>query len=105
MNHEFKDKVALVTGGLRGLGKAIVLSLAKRGATVTINDIKADNTEKQELLDQVKDLGGDGIFYQADVSNSKEVEEMFGIIKDKYSKLDFLINNAGTSKSQDIFQA
>lgn len=89
---EFQDKVAVVTGAYRGIGKAICLALARRGARVIGNDI----------IDYVGEKGkikiGEEDFYRFDVSRTQETEEAFGRILKKYGRVDFLINNAGITK-------
>ncbi|MCX7721211.1 MAG: 3-oxoacyl-[acyl-carrier-protein] reductase [Dictyoglomus thermophilum] len=93
----FRDKVALVTGGSRGIGKAIVLSLAKEGAKVLIN-YKGNEKAAMETLEEVKKIGAEGEIFRADVSVEEEVEKMFNFILEKWGRLDILVNNAGITK-------
>src|SRR3989344_1882645 len=86
-----KDKVALVTGSSRGIGKSIALELAKEDCKVIIN-----YSEDRENAEQVAKLVN-GIAIKADVSNFDECQEMVNKIISKYNKIDFLINNAGIS--------
>jgi len=88
---EFKDKVAVVTGASRGIGRAICLALTQRGSRVISNDI-IDYIGKKGEISEKED------FYRFDVSRTKETEEAFGKILEKYGKVDFLINNAGITK-------
>ncbi len=88
---EFKDKVAVVTGASRGIGRAICLALTQRGSRVIGNDI-IDYIGKKGEISEKED------FYRFDVSRTQETEEAFGKILEKYGKVDFLINNAGITK-------
>jgi len=91
---DLSGKNALVTGGSRGIGSGISIVLAKQGANVAVNCI-----EKMDKCDyisgEVMKAGRDSISLKADVSKKEEVENMFKQIKDRWGKLDILINNAG----------
>lgn len=94
---EFKDKIVLVTGASRGIGKAIAAAYSKRGAKVIVNY----NKSKEEALELVKCLGGEGCIIeaiQADVSKSKEAEMLVDKVVEKYGRIDILVNNAGIRK-------
>ena len=85
-------KVALVTGGASGIGRAICLSFAKEGATIICNDIATEAAQKVlEECGQQKQ----GLAVKADVSKSRQVVTMFDRIHRKFSRLDILVNNAG----------
>jgi 3-oxoacyl-[acyl-carrier protein] reductase len=90
-------KVAVVTGGGRGIGRAIVLALGKEGVKVLIN-YRGKKESALETLEELKKLGGEGEIYQADVSVEEEVEKMFSFVLEKWGKLDILVNNAGITK-------
>lgn len=92
-----KDKVAVVTGGGRGIGRAIVLALGREGVKVLIN-YRGKKESALETLEELKKLGGEGEIYQADVSVEEEVEKMFNFVIEKWGKLDILVNNAGITK-------
>jgi 3-oxoacyl-[acyl-carrier protein] reductase len=89
-----KDKVILVTGAGRGIGKAIALLAAENHAHVIINYNKSED-EASELADTITGKGLHAIMIKADVSAENEVKEMFDLIKERYSRLDILVNNAG----------
>ncbi len=89
----FEGKVALVTGGGSGIGRAACLAFAREGARVVINDIRAEGGE--ETLRLVREAGGEGIFVQADVSKAAEVEAMVQKAMDTCGRLDCACNNAG----------
>jgi 3-oxoacyl-[acyl-carrier protein] reductase len=87
-----EGKVALVTGGASGIGRAICLSFAKEGATIICNDLTTEMAQKVlEECGQQKQ----GLAVKADVSRSRQVVAMFDRIHKKFSKLDILVNNAG----------
>lgn len=91
---KLKGKVALVTGSSTGIGKAVAMLFAKEGATVII----CSNTSSEEgnkVLKQIKETGSDAIYIQADLTKEIDIKNMFNKIKEKYGKLDILINNAG----------
>ncbi len=87
-------KVALITGGSRGIGRAIVLALAKQGAKVAIN-YKANDEAARWVVDAVAEMGGEAMAVGADVSRSGEVEDMVKRIVDSWGSVDILVNNAG----------
>ncbi len=96
-----KEKVALVTGASRGLGKAIALHLAEEGAQTIVN--YANNSEKaKEVVAAVESSGGKALAMQADVSCWQEVEKMVDIIYEKFGRIDILVNNAGVNRDELI---
>jgi 3-oxoacyl-[acyl-carrier protein] reductase len=91
-----ENKVALVTGGGRGIGKQIALTLAQEGADIVIWDVNLQEAEKACLEIQV--LGRKTLCAQVDVTDYKQVEDAINKILDKFTKVDILINNAGITK-------
>lgn len=91
-------KKALVTGGSRGIGRGIVLALAKQGADIAVN-YHSRPEEAQQVIEEVKALGREAFAIQADVSQASQVQAMFEQVKTKWGKLDILVNNAGILKS------
>jgi len=91
--------IALVTGGSRGIGKAVSLDLAKKGNYVIIN-YRSNKTEAEKTLNEIKQNGGNGELLKFDVANQQETEKTLENWKennkDKY--IDILVNNAGTNK-------
>ena len=85
-------KVALVTGGASGIGRAICLSFAREGATVVCNDLRVENARQV-----VEECGqqASGLAVRADVSKSRQVTQMFARLAKRFSQLDILVNNAG----------
>lgn len=92
-----KEKVAIVTGGSRGIGKEIVLTLSRAGAGVVIN-YQENIDAARETLRIVEESGGKGMIYQADVRNLPECEKMVKATLDHFGGIDILINNAGIRK-------
>lgn len=94
MDLNLKDKVALVTGGSRGIGRAICLSLAAEGAKVVVN-YNSSESKAGEVVKQIKsEFGTDAIAVGANVASEEAVTGMFEDIKGKFSKIDILVNNA-----------
>lgn len=89
-----KNKVALVTGGGSGIGKAISLRLAREGAKVVVNGRNAQSG--MATVNEIKNAGGTGAFIEGDVSRGADAEKMVKFTVDTYGSLQVLINNAGT---------
>ena len=97
MNIDLSGKVALVTGGGRGIGRACALALAASGAQVAIN-YSASQEASEEVKAEIEKAGGRAECYQADVSSFEQVEAMFEKEKEDFGTLDILVNNAGVIK-------
>ncbi|HYA12437.1 MAG TPA: 3-oxoacyl-[acyl-carrier-protein] reductase [Thermodesulfovibrionales bacterium] len=93
---DFKGQVAIVTGGARGIGRAIADRLAQRGVGVAIADINSD--EANEAAAALTAAGVKAIGIKLDVSKSEEVKKVFEDIRKEFSRIDILINNAGITK-------
>lgn len=90
---DLKNKIALVTGARRGMGKAHALVLAAQGAKVVVTDI--DLAECQKVVEEIKNNGGEAIALKMDVSNKAEVDQAFDEAVKQFGRLDVLVNNAG----------
>jgi len=90
---DLKDKVAIITGARRGMGKSHALKLAEAGAKVVVSDITEDDCQK--VVEEIKGKGGEAIAVKCDVTKKEEVEEMVKQAVEKWGKVDILINNAG----------
>lgn len=97
---EFGGRVALVTGGSRGIGRAVCLRLAKAGAWVAINHSNSADAA-EETLEKIRAEGGDGGIYQADVSSSDVISTMFDAIEADRGPVDLLVTNAGIASFKD----
>jgi NAD(P)-dependent dehydrogenase (short-subunit alcohol dehydrogenase family) len=94
----FKEKVALVTGGSSGIGKACVLSYGQKGAKVAVVDIDEENG--RVVVDQIQKEGGEAIFLKVDVSDHEAVEKMVADTVAAFGRLDYAVNNAGIGGAQ-----
>jgi len=91
---KLKDRVAIVTGGGSGIGRAICVHIAREGGHVVIPDINLDSA--QATADIIKQEGGQSIAIRVDVTQKKEVQEMVETTLKGFGKIDILLNNAGT---------
>jgi len=89
-----KDKIAIVTGGSRGIGRAIALKLASLGAKVVVN-YRVNAEAAQEVVEAIKAQGGEAIAVQADVRNADDAKRLVQTAQSTYGRLDILVNNAG----------
>jgi len=92
-----KGKVALVTGGSRGIGKAIAVSLAKNGANVVVN-YSGNEAAANQVVEEITALGVKAIAYKANVANSEEVATLIKNTVDEFGSIDILVNNAGITR-------
>jgi len=93
---DIKGKVAIVTGGGTGIGRATTLMLAERGANVVINYSRSESDAEATLAD-VKQRGADGMIFKADVSKDAQVREMVKKTLERFGRVDIVVNNAGTT--------
>ncbi|MDP3741704.1 MAG: 3-oxoacyl-ACP reductase family protein [Candidatus Micrarchaeota archaeon] len=100
---KFQDKVALVTGSSRGIGKATALAFAHEGAKVVIN-YATNKKEAEKTLAEVKAFGVEAISIQCDVSNPTDVNRMFEETVKKFGRVDVLVNNAGIFHAADSLE-
>jgi len=90
-------KVALVTGGSRGIGRAVAKALAGAGAKVAIN-FQGNKEAAEKVLEEINALGAEGLVIQADVSDYQACEDMIKRAIEEYGKIDILVNNAGITR-------
>lgn len=97
------DRVALVTGSSRGIGKAIALKLAEEGCSLVINYL-SNSWAAEQVVGQIKEKGRRVIAIQCDVSNFADTEEMIRKIRSEFGRLDVLVNNVGPFLYKPIFE-
>ncbi|MBB5495932.1 SDR family NAD(P)-dependent oxidoreductase [Paraburkholderia sp. MM5384-R2] len=95
------DRVALVTGGSRGIGRAISIALASAGAAVAVNYRQREN-DAADVVAEIERAGGRAIAVCADVSVADDVEAMIAEVENRLGLIDVLVNNAGTATIVDI---
>jgi len=98
-----REKVALVTGGDTGIGRAIALAFAREGASVVV-DYHGASPPAQELVEQIESLGARAVAVAADISKPDEVERLVGTAVEAYGGLDILVNNAGIEEQRPFLE-
>lgn len=98
-----ENKVALVTGAGRGIGRAIALRLAAEGAFVIVN-YNGSRQKAQEAVEEIEKLGGKGTAYQCDISDNAACEAMIKDVIREYGHLDILVNNAGITRDNLVMK-
>jgi acetoacetyl-CoA reductase len=96
-----QGKVALVTGGSRGIGRAIAVELARRGANIAIN-FRSSTTHAEATANQIRELGADFLLVQGDVSSKEDAQHIVQAVLDKWHRLDILVNNAGITRDRSL---
>ncbi|EOD00561.1 3-oxoacyl-[acyl-carrier-protein] reductase [Caldisalinibacter kiritimatiensis] len=94
---DLKGKVALITGGSRGIGKAIAIKLASLGADIIINYVSSEQRAK-DVVKEIESVGRKGLAVKADVSKMEEAKNLIDAAIKEFGKIDILVNNAGITK-------
>jgi 3-oxoacyl-[acyl-carrier protein] reductase len=94
---KLRDRVAIVTGGSRGIGRAIAIALATEGATVVVNYARSSSAA-DAVVSEITAAGGQAIAVQADMSKSDEVDALIKTTIEQCSRVDILVNNAGITR-------
>ncbi|MGQ9628054.1 MAG: 3-oxoacyl-[acyl-carrier-protein] reductase [Anaerolineae bacterium] len=94
---DLRDKVAIVTGSSRGIGRAIAFKLASLGAKVVVNYNRSSEAA-QEVVEKIKAEGGEAFAFQADVSQPEQAQALIEVALETYGRLDILVNNAGVTR-------
>jgi len=101
-----KDKVALVTGGSRGMGRAISLQLAEEGAAIAVNYVEdgkgINRNDAEETAAEIRKLKTGAVTVQADVADAAQVNRMAGEVMERFGRIDILVNNAGINKDATL---
>ena len=100
--NRLKGQPAIITGAATGIGKAIAIQFALEGAKVVVNYLKGDPVD--EVVEQIRDGGGEVIAIEADVSKEAEVKDMFSKAIEKYGTVHILVNNAGIQKDAEFIR-
>jgi NAD(P)-dependent dehydrogenase (short-subunit alcohol dehydrogenase family) len=90
----FENKIALITGGGSGIGRATTLAFAARGARVVVSDI--DEASVQAVAEEIRGAGGESLALRTDVSRADEIEAMVGAATERFGGIDFAVHSAGT---------
>ncbi len=98
-----ENKIALVTGASRGIGKEIACSLAREGAMVIVN-YNGSKERAEAVVEEIKAAGGDAVSYQCDVADSAACEAMVKELIEKYKRVDILVNNAGITRDNLVMK-
>ena len=97
---DLSNKVAVVTGSARGIGKAIALKLAEAGADVVVNDIAAASEALESTANEIRALNRKSLAITADVSSAADVNGMMDRVANEWLRIDILVNNAGVTRDQ-----
>ncbi len=100
---ELKGRVALVTGGARGIGAAISRAFGAQGCRVAINDIEATDAAAQ-VCNEIAKLGGNAKIFLADVSEDQPTRAMIDEVRSAFGTVDILVNNAGINRDHVIWK-
>ncbi len=90
---EFEGKVALITGGTKGIGKCVALRLAEGGANVVVNYFRSRNAA-DETLEELNSFGGEHMAVRCNIGNHEKMHKVYDQLREKYGRLDILISNA-----------
>ncbi|WP_096187926.1 enoyl-[acyl-carrier-protein] reductase FabL [Evansella halocellulosilytica] len=103
MSEQTNNKVALVTGSSRGIGKEIAHRLAKQGYNIVINYARS-KSKAEETADEIRKLGREVLTVKANIGKIDKIEEMFSTIDDHFGRLDVLVNNAASGVLRPVME-
>src|SRR5512134_887363 len=90
---KFKNRVAIVTGAARGIGKAVAVAFVREGASVALVDLEGERLKA--LQEEIRRRGGQSLAIPCDVSKTSEIKQMVDQVQDAFGRIDILVNNAG----------
>ncbi|HET7047751.1 MAG TPA: SDR family oxidoreductase [Solirubrobacteraceae bacterium] len=99
----FEGKIALITGASRGIGRALALSLAARGATPIIN-YRRNEDAARDTVAEIEHLGATGLAIRADLESVDQIEMMFDQVSERFGRLDFFVSNASASNFRPLME-
>ena len=99
--NKLSKKIAVITGSSSGIGREVALGFAREGATVIVTSC-ASVVAGEEVVRQIREIGGTAKYYQANLCNRAEVANLFNKIKIDFGHIDILVNNAGRTFNYDI---
>jgi 3-oxoacyl-[acyl-carrier protein] reductase len=100
---QFEDRIAIITGAARGIGKTVALDLAKGGATIVVADVM-DMAAIEETAQEIINAGGKAMPFQVNVTDADQVAAMVKATTSEYGKIDILVNNAGITRDNLIIK-
>jgi 3-oxoacyl-[acyl-carrier protein] reductase len=100
---EFSDRVAIVTGASRGIGRGVALDLARQGARVLVN-YQSNAVAAAAVVTLIRQAGGEAVAFQADVGDEQAVQAMIGAALQQWGRLDILVNNAGVTADAPLMR-
>jgi 3-oxoacyl-(acyl-carrier-protein) reductase len=100
---ELRDKVAVVTGGSRGIGRAICLALAEEKCILAVNFL-SNTTAADDVVKQLKSMGVKAKAFQGDVADLEQARSLAGRIQDEFGQVDILVNNAGITRDKSFLK-
>lgn len=98
-----ENKIAVVTGAGRGIGKAIALAMAREGAMVVVN-YNGSKERAEAVVAEIRENGGEAVAIQCNVSDFEQAKEFYANVVKEYGKIDILVNNAGITKDNLIMK-
>lgn len=98
---KFADKIALITGGTRGIGKTLALSLASEGATLVLN-YRQNEVAAQATVEQIERLGRHATVFKADLEQPEQIDALFEHVQARHGRLDYFVSNAAASAFKPI---
>jgi len=102
INGRLNDKVAIITGGASGIGKATAIRFAQEGAQIAIWDVQEERG--QEVIKILLEMGSQAIFYNVDIADAAQVQEAVNAVMKDFDKIDILINNAGIVRDATLIK-
>ncbi len=94
---KLKDKIALVTGGSRGVGRSVALAYGREGAKVIVNYTSNEGAAR-EVVEAISAMGSEAIAVKADIASKADVDNLFAAARERFGRLDVLVNNAGFTR-------